>query len=118
MNFSHIKLVQIVRKKSTAKLRIGKDLRAKNKESFSLKCVVVHKYLILYKLVADEIQILFYFISFFSSGVEKRMEITFTTYQDFKEYNISPQNSLFLWPFPIKNIIFFHEDQYQSHRSS
>lgn len=49
---SHIKLVQIARKKNTVKLRIGKGLRGRNKELLYEMCGG-HKYLGLCKLVED-----------------------------------------------------------------
>lgn len=89
---SRIKLVQIVWKKNTVKLRIGKGLRGKNKElqsEFTNIWACVNWWKMEFRF-------------FFGSDVRKRMEIIFITYQDFKELNMSPQLSLQLWSFPVK----------------
>lgn len=100
----HIKLVQITWKKNTVKMRTCKGLRGRNEELQSEVCGV-HKYLGLHKLVDQGIQ------KSFSSDVGKRMEIGFIMYQDFGEYNIVPQISLQLWPFPTKNYNhYYHTD--------
>lgn len=89
---SHIKLVQIAWKKNTVKLRIGNGLRGRNKQLL-YEMYGVHKYLGLGKLVEDGIIIIF------SSVVRKRMELIFIICQDFKEYDISPQISLRVFPY-------------------